>query len=37
MDEVAQLTVIAAVGNRPFVRRIHALTEQAPRLSAIRL
>ena len=37
MDQVAQFTVIAAVGNRPFVGRIHALTEQAPRLCAIRL
>jgi hypothetical protein len=35
MDQVAQLTVIATVGDRPLEGRIHALTEQAPRLSAI--
>ena len=37
MDQVAQFTVIAAVGDGALERRIHALTEQAPRLSAIRL
>jgi hypothetical protein len=37
MDQVAQFTVIAAVGDRPLKRRIHALAEQAPRLPAIRL
>jgi hypothetical protein len=37
MDQVAQLTVIATVGDGPLEGRIHALTEQAPRLSAIRL
>ena len=34
MDQVAQSAVIAAVGNRPLKRRIRALAEQAPRLSA---
>lgn len=39
MDQVAQFTVIAAVGDRPLERRIGALAEQAPGLNfnAIRL
>src|SRR6266853_4096132 len=44
MDQVAQFTVIAAIGDRPLERRIRALAEKAPRLnfnaihlSAIRL
>jgi hypothetical protein len=37
MDQIAQSTVIAPVGHRPLERRIDALTEQAPRLPAIRL
>jgi len=37
MNQVAQSSVIATVRNRPFVWRIHALTEQAPRLPVNRL
>jgi hypothetical protein len=37
MDQVAQPTVIAPISNRSLERRIHALTQQAPRLSAIRI
>jgi hypothetical protein len=37
MDQVTQFAVIATVGDGPLERRIHALTKQAPRLSAIRL
>jgi len=37
MDQVAQFTVIAAVGDGALERRVHALTEQASRLSGIRL
>jgi hypothetical protein len=39
MDQVAQFTVIAAVGDRRLERRIRALAEQAPafNFNAIRL
>src|SRR5713101_882736 len=37
MDQVAQFTVIAAVGNRALERRIFTLAEQAPRFRTIRL
>jgi hypothetical protein len=37
MDPVAQFTVIAAVGDRRFERRIGALAEQAPALNFNRI
>jgi len=37
MDQVAQFTVIAAIGNGALERRIFTLAEQAPRFRAIRL
>jgi hypothetical protein len=36
VNQVAQSAFVAAVGNRSLKRRIHPLTEQAPRLATLR-